>query len=650
MLSARRTLSLFLAGVVGLACWQVWLTWRVTEQDRNLELERSHQRLEQIADLAVAELARTLGDWDLGLRELNSLPPSSSLLTRLPSGAPLILISRNSVAVHPPKPLLFVPDPPPASAASHAFDAADELELREEQYERAIAALQPLINNPATRAEALLRTARIQRKAGHSEAALETYQRLERENGAYASHAASTRGRILIDLGRRDQASAEAQSLRAALLEGRWPLSRETFDYYWSELDGFGIAAGQPPQSSIDFATLVSKLYDRWQGSTASGTTATGREQQPDSSLLVWNLTPQRLAALVTSPGWLESSLKLPASSDDVRWKLLVSGAPAATGMSVTRSLAEAQLPGRLEFSSLAPSAGVAASRRALWLAGVVLMVMLVLASGYAVHRGVSQESRVARLQSDFVAAVSHEFRSPLTTLRTITELLAQNRITDESRRRQSYTFLDRETNRLHRLVEDLLDFGRMESGRKQYRMEQYDAFRLVRSAVADFSEEASANGFHVETNLGPGPATVQADEEALRRAVRNLLENAMKYSPECRTVWVDGEVNDHRVSISVRDQGMGIDPREQRAIFQKFVRGNAAKKAGIKGTGIGLSMVHQISEALGGEIRLQSKVGVGSTFTIVLPLIEDRSLAVAAQQVAVNTESVAEPRPRGSG
>jgi signal transduction histidine kinase len=189
-----------------------------------------------------------------------------------------------------------------------------------------------------------------------------------------------------------------------------------------------------------------------------------------------------------------------------------------------------------------------------------------------------------------------------------------------------------------------------MESGRKQYRMEHYDAFRLVRSAVADFSEEASANGFHVETNLGPGPATVQADEEALRRAVRNLLENAMKYSPECRTVWVDGEVNDHRVSISVRDQGMGIDPREQRAIFQKFVRGNAAKKAGIKGTGIGLSMVHQISEALGGEIRLQSKVGAGSTFTIVLPLIEDRSLAVAAQQVAVNTESVAEPRPRGSG
>jgi two-component system sensor histidine kinase SenX3 len=127
-----------------------------------------------------------------------------------------------------------------------------------------------------------------------------------------------------------------------------------------------------------------------------------------------------------------------------------------------------------------------------------------------------------------------------------------------------------------------------------------------------------------VETNLDSGPAIVQADEEALRRAVRNLIENAMKYSPECRTVWVDAAVEDHHVSISVRDQGMGIDPQEQRAIFQKFVRGNAAKKAGIKGTGIGLSMVQQISEALKGEVRVQSKVGAGSTFTIMLPLAGD--------------------------
>ena len=240
------------------------------------------------------------------------------------------------------------------------------------------------------------------------------------------------------------------------------------------------------------------------------------------------------------------------------------------------------------------------------------------------VHRAIGRELRVAQFQSGFVAAVSHEFRSPLTTLRTITELLAQNRIPNEARRQQSYTYLEHETKRLQRLVEDLLDFGHMESGNKLYRMGTHDAFELVREAVADVGEQAAANGFHVETNMDSVSAIVRADEEAFRRAIRNLLENAMKYSPECRTVWVDGMVADHRVSISVRDRGMGIDALEQLVIFQKFVRSDAAKKAGIKGTGLGLAMVKQISEAMGGEIRLQSEVGAGSTFTLVLPLNED--------------------------
>jgi signal transduction histidine kinase len=244
-----------------------------------------------------------------------------------------------------------------------------------------------------------------------------------------------------------------------------------------------------------------------------------------------------------------------------------------------------------------------------------------VLGGAYAMHRGVSRELHVARLQSDFVAAVSHEFRSPLTSLRGIAELLANDRIGDESRKRQSYFFLERETSRLYRLVEDLLDFGRMESGRKQFRLEPHDAFGLARAAVMEFRDEAAQAGFDVEVQLEDRAVTVQADEEAIRRAIRNLLENAVKYSPGGHTVWVEGRVNHRRVAISVRDCGMGIAPREQREIFQKFVRGAAAKQAGIKGTGIGLSMVNQIVKACGGEIRLESSEGVGSTFTILIPL-----------------------------
>jgi signal transduction histidine kinase len=635
-LPARQWLTVLLGGVVCLALWQVWLTVRLMEQDRNLELQRSRERLGQIADLALAQLSRSLANWDLGLRELNALPPVSSTQARFPPGVTFILISQDGIKIHPQRPLLFTPAPPVERAKTlGAFETADELELREQQYERAIAALRPLTLAPATRPEALLRMARIENKANLREAALDTYRSLARETALspsgtpYALLAASATCRNLMDLGRRKEASAEAELLRNWLLDGRWPLSREAFEYHWSELDRLGAAAGPPPRSSIDFSVLVGDLYNRWQIAQSRGSSPGGRESQPDSSLLVWNATSDRLSALLAPPDWLNTTLKLPANSGDVQWRLLLPGmAAGGTGLTVTRSLAEAQIPGRLEFLSIRPISGTASNRRTLLLGGAGLMLLVILGSGYVVYSAISRELRVAQLQSDFVAAVSHEFRSPLTTLRTITELLAQNRISDESRRQQSYVFLDHETNRLHRLVEDLLDFGRMESGRKQYRIEPHDAFELVRATVADFSEHAEAQGFSVEADLvrpeGISASTVRVDEEAFRRAVRNLLDNAVKYSPACRTVWVDGAVCDHRVLISVRDQGMGINAEEKQAIFQKFVRGQAAKKAGIKGTGIGLSMVRQISEAMGGEIRVQSEVGVGSTFTLVLPLAED--------------------------
>jgi len=622
LLSVRRSLPLFLAIVVCLAIWQVWLTWRLMEQDRNLAAQHSRERLEQIADLAVAQLSSTLGEWDLSLRELDALPPPDALKAKLPLHGTLVLLAHQSapaVALYPGRSLLFVPEPPAAAPLPKAFEAAERLEFREQNYDRAIEALRPLTEQPATRAEALLRIARLERRLNHPEAALAAYDRMSGETAVspdgvpYALLAAGARCEL--------RGTVEgAERLRAALLEGRWPLHRETFEYYWSEVNRIRHAADDPPKDAMEFSSLVSRLQEQWQRAARTFSNSSGRDIQGDASLLIWYATPARLAALSAPAGWLGASLKLPANAADIRWRLLASGALAGGQPHVLRSLAEAQLAGKLEFSSTGTvsSGGI---NRALWLAGVALMLLLVLAGAYAMYRGVSRELRVAQLQSDFVSAVSHEFRSPLTSLRGIAELLAHGRLADEARRRQSYGFLERETGRLQRLVEDLLDFGRMESGRKQYRIAPHDVFGVVRAAVADFREEALASGFQVEMDLDSQAATIRADEEALRRAIRNLLENAVKYSPECRTVWVEGRVNHRQVAISVRDRGMGIEPREQRQIFQKFVRGAAAKKAGIKGTGIGLSMVRQIVDACGGEIRLESAAGEGSTFTILLPL-----------------------------
>jgi len=623
-----------LAGVVCLAAWQVWLTVRLLEQDQNLESQRSHDRLGEIADLALAQLTGSLGDWDLGLHDLNSLPPLPSMQSHFPRNATFILVSENGISTYPHRQLLFTPVIPFArNELPESFEPVDELELREKQYDRAMALLKPLALKPATRAEALLRMARIEYKTNQADAALDAYKQLAVEDGVapsgtpYALLAVSARCRILKELGRQREAQMEAANLRKSLLDGRWPLSREAFEYHWANLKNVGLEAGQPPQDSVDFGILVSGLFNRWQTARSQGSNSSSRQLQPDQSLLLWNATSDRISALLAPPEWLAGSMKLPANSGDIRWRLLSLSAAKEAGSTITRSLAETGIPGRLEFSSVQPVSGASSNRRTLLIGGAALMLIVILGAGYVVQRAINRELMVAQLQSDFVAAVSHEFRAPLTTLRTITELLAQHRIPDESRRQQSYVFLDRETTRLHRLVEDLLDFGRMESGRKQYRKEAHNAFQLVRDTVADFTQQAEANGFSLEANLksaeGLGVASVHVDEEAFRRALRNLLDNAMKYSPDCRTVWVDGSIEGHQVHISVRDQGMGISAEEEQAIFQKFVRGDAAKRAGIKGTGIGLAMVQQIAVAMGGEIRLHSEVGVGSIFTLVLPLAD---------------------------
>jgi signal transduction histidine kinase len=252
---------------------------------------------------------------------------------------------------------------------------------------------------------------------------------------------------------------------------------------------------------------------------------------------------------------------------------------------------------------------------------GLTLVAGIVALACYAMTRGVIRELNAARLQSDFVSAVSHEFRSPLTTLRQLTELLASGRIQDETRRRTYFDFLQKETGRLHALVENLLDFGRMEAGRRQYRPEQSDLYELVGDTVRDYQEEISGLGYGFE--LTGDAVSVRADREAIRRVVRNLLENAVKYSPECHTVWIETGSENGRAVLRVRDRGMGIPIEEQPRVFDRFVRGQAAKQACIKGTGIGLAMVREIVKAHAGQVHLASEVGKGSTFTIRLPLGE---------------------------
>jgi len=249
------------------------------------------------------------------------------------------------------------------------------------------------------------------------------------------------------------------------------------------------------------------------------------------------------------------------------------------------------------------------------------MMAVLLVAAGYFIHRAVLREVRVARLQSDFVASVSHEFRTPLTTVRQLSEMLVRGRVSSDERRQQFYETLLRESERLQRLVEGLLNFGRMEAGELHYQFESLDPKEFVGEVVSEFQREVDALGYRVELN-GKGPLpSIRADRQSLARVFWNLLDNAVKYSPEHHTIWVELSDANGRVSVRVRDHGLGIPAAERAEIFRKFVRGAAARSASIRGTGVGLAIARQIVAAHGGGISVESEPGRGSVFTVLLPV-----------------------------
>jgi signal transduction histidine kinase len=262
------------------------------------------------------------------------------------------------------------------------------------------------------------------------------------------------------------------------------------------------------------------------------------------------------------------------------------------------------------------------ASQRFLLL-GILVMVLFLIFGTYFIARAIRREAETLRMQSAFVSAVSHEFRSPLTSLRQMSEILALGRVPSEERRQLYYETLVGETTRLQRLIESLLNFGKMEAGARRYHFETLDATVLVRRVASEFEPHIAGLGRRIELQGTPSRCMIEADPDAICVALRNLLDNALKYSPDHPVVWVEWGVRNEHVAIAVRDQGPGIADSEKKAIFRKFVRGSAAAATRASGSGVGLAMVRYIVEAHGGDITVASEPGQGSTFTLFLPALE---------------------------
>src|SRR5262245_52492347 len=246
---------------------------------------------------------------------------------------------------------------------------------------------------------------------------------------------------------------------------------------------------------------------------------------------------------------------------------------------------------------------------------------LMLLAGLGLVWANVRRELRLSRLKSDFVANVSHELKTPLALIRLYAETLELRRVPSEDRKSEYYRVIGKESRRLTQLINNILDFSRIEAGRREYRMVPSDIGAVVRDVVESYRFAIEKLGFSLGLRVADDLPPLELDPEAMSQALINLLNNAIKYSPEQKAIEVAVRREGERVLLSVSDRGIGIPRSEQRRIFEKFYRVETSLVHTTKGSGLGLALVQHITEAHGGRVELVSAPGEGSTFTLSLPV-----------------------------
>jgi signal transduction histidine kinase len=259
----------------------------------------------------------------------------------------------------------------------------------------------------------------------------------------------------------------------------------------------------------------------------------------------------------------------------------------------------------------------------------LVLLVGLVLVGTVVTLGSATREIRLSRLQTDFVSSVSHELRTPLTSIRLFVETLQSGRLKDPQKVQECLDLLAHETDRLSRMIERVLDWARMEAGRRVYEFESVPAAELAGDALRALrSQRLLEDGpDFVDVDVPADLPEVRADRDAIVEALLNLLQNAVKYTPPPRTIVLRGTAAGGFVGLAVKDDGPGIPKRDRRRVFEKFYQvdtrlSSPAQGTVDRGSGLGLSIVRAVARAHGGRVELETEVGHGSTFTLWLPVV----------------------------
>lgn len=610
----------------------MWLGLQLLEQDRSLLRQREFERRQAAAEAVTRSLEQSLAAAEHVLRQ-----------GTVPEGMARLSLSVDGVDAIPRDRVLWVPQP----RATRAAKTTPFMELERSEFRgRAESALETYVTlarsaDPTIRAGALLRVARVHRRQERWDAAVRAYRNLAAigevtiEGVPADLIARRALCAVLEESGNTNELQREAVALEHDVLAGRWPLDRASWDVTVADIVRW---AGRPLRASSDrlpFSTVADTLWKEWRGDRAQPSAAIVRRVVSAAGLPITVLSvadTAGLIALAIAPSVVTTWIaRATGGARDAHVTLLapsgetLGAAPAtAADATVRLSAADTGLPWTIVVAGADSTLSEEFDRRRRLLSAGLAAILLLLAGGsYFLWRLVQREMTVARLQTDFVSAVSHEFRTPLTSLGHVTELLEEDDEMSRERRRSFYGVLARNTARLQQLVESLLDFARMERHRKPYDLQPLQASELVQRVVADFQHDVAPLGYSIALHVDEAAdLRLRADGASLTNALWNLLDNAVKYSPERRTIRVSVRPHPAGVAVAVEDDGLGIPKGEQKEIFQRFVRGKKASELGIQGTGLGLAIVSHIAHAHGGTVEVESREGAGSTFRLVLPVL----------------------------
>jgi signal transduction histidine kinase len=254
----------------------------------------------------------------------------------------------------------------------------------------------------------------------------------------------------------------------------------------------------------------------------------------------------------------------------------------------------------------------------------IALLVVAIGVGSWLIVADLNRQLTLARQKTDFVSNVSHELKTPLTSIRMFSELLAQGRIADPAKQQSYLGIITAEAARLTRLINNVLDFARLERGEKKYHFQSCDLADVVRETTDAYRPHLEANGFRFDCELPSGPVLVNGDRDALAQVVVNLLSNAEKYSGDRKEIElrIPSKSGSPAVAeVSVEDRGLGVPRGCEERIFEQFYRAHDCLSSGIQGSGLGLTLARQIARAHGGEITYGAREGGGSCFTLRLPL-----------------------------